>query len=97
MLCLEKKITRAPDQRKFRKKVSLSLNFKKKEKKVPDLRFGLSVRPSTHMRAVIQNFYGELSNKHKHFQYSQQEKTETQGQLLNFLRKKKKVRRMSLV
>lgn len=79
ILSLASKKTRASEVREFRKKQKLCEKvLKKYRNNTPDIRFGLAVRPSTPMRAIITNFYGELATQTKHSQYAEAKKaTET--------------------
>ena len=71
ILSLASKKTRASEVREFRKNHSdIVSKLKKNRYTTPDIRFGVAVRPSTPMRAVLNNFYGQLATEKKHKQYA---------------------------
>lgn len=61
------------DIKKLKKDIWLNYTPKTKAKKnncTPDIRFGNAIRPSTPIKAVLNNFYGGLAEKRKHDQYA---------------------------
>lgn len=83
ILSIKKKITQAVQLRQFHKRTWTSHSKKKPEKSTPDISFGQAARPSTPMKAILSNFYGEQANKQKHLDYKQE--------VLKILENKKKL------
>lgn len=78
IMSIAKKQVTAPQQRVFRKTVN-SRRFSSEEPKyifeIPDHVYGMPLRPSTPIKAVIGNFYGLQAVEDKHFAYSTKEKS----------------------
>lgn len=77
IMSIAKKQVTAPQQRVFRKTIH-SRRFSSEEPKYsyenPEHVFGMPLRPSTPIKAVIGNFYGLQAIENKHFAYSAKEK-----------------------
>ena len=73
-LGLKKKITRASQVREFRKNSPDVLITKRGRGVTPEVCFGQAARPSTPMKALLANFYGEVAAKDKHLQYEDEAK-----------------------
>ena len=73
-LGLKKKITRANQVREFRKNSPDFLISKRNRKMTPEICFGQAAKPSTPIKALLANFYGDVATRDKHSQYEDEAK-----------------------
>lgn len=96
-LCLTQKACTAPEQRAFRQYSDIRVKTASQRSQiiVPDMIFGMSAKPSTPIKAVLGNFYGELAadlNRTNYSPKSQRKASSSRKSTLSFDRRNNYIR-----